>query len=178
MKITVFLNLVFCSVDEWWIMDVSCGAVSHLFHRTPRCTQTGSGKPALRSPSPCTLRAHSSAPCRRQTPPSCHRTDPSIRLHRSSCTRSPWAHTHRAHTCTGGQGGGHCLRPTPLGVGLGDVAKQWSFEIDHFPDKCQIFLYFKFKARFLIQSESCWNQTVTFPQNVLDEMCLLEMHIW
>ncbi len=32
-----------------------------------------------------------------------------------------------------------------------------SVDIDNYHDKCQIFIAFKFKARFLLQSESCRN---------------------
>ncbi len=35
-----------------------------------------------------------------------------------------------------------------------------SVDIDNYHDKCQIFISFKFKARFLLQSESCRNQTI------------------
>ncbi len=45
--------------------------------------------------------------------------------------------------------------------------KQWSqyfffisVDIDNYLDKFQIFIYFKFKSRFLLLSESCWIQTV------------------
>lgn len=80
-------------------MHVFCSAASHLFHRSARCTQVGSGKPALRSPSLCTLRAHSAAPCTRRTPPACRSTDQSTHQHTSSCMRSLRAHTSHADTC-------------------------------------------------------------------------------
>ncbi len=38
-----------------------------------------------------------------------------------------------------------------------------SVDNDNYHDKCQIFISFKFKARFLLQSESCRNQTINFP---------------
>ncbi len=38
-----------------------------------------------------------------------------------------------------------------------------SVDIDNYHDKYLIFIYFKFKARFLLQSESCRNQTINFP---------------
>ncbi len=38
-----------------------------------------------------------------------------------------------------------------------------SVDIDNYHDKCQIFISFKFKARFLLQSESFTNQTINFP---------------
>ncbi len=57
-----------------------------------------------------------------------------------------------------------------LAVGLGDMAKNIitiifliSVDIDNYHDKCQIFISFKFKARILLQSESCRNQTINFP---------------
>ncbi len=37
-----------------------------------------------------------------------------------------------------------------------------SVDIDNYHDNCQI-LFFKFKARILLQSESCRNQTINFP---------------
>ncbi len=55
-------------------------------------------------------------------------------------------------------------------VGLGDMAQNIitiiifiSVDIDNYHDKCQIFISFKFKARFLLQSESFTNQTINFP---------------
>ncbi len=55
-------------------------------------------------------------------------------------------------------------------VGLGDMAKKIitiiffiSVDIDNYHDKCQIFISFKFKDRFLRQRESCRNQTINFP---------------
>ncbi len=57
-----------------------------------------------------------------------------------------------------------------LKVGLGDMAPKIitiiifiSVDIDNYHDKCQIFISFKFKARFLLQSESFRNQTINFP---------------
>ncbi len=54
--------------------------------------------------------------------------------------------------------------------GLGDFAQKCitiifyiSVDIDNYHDKCQIFIYFKFEARFLLQRESCRNQTIHFP---------------
>ncbi len=54
--------------------------------------------------------------------------------------------------------------------GLGDMAKKIimiiffiSVDIDNYHDKCQICISFKFKDRFLLQSESCRNQTIKFP---------------
>ncbi len=38
-----------------------------------------------------------------------------------------------------------------------------SVDIDNYHDKCQIFISFKFKARFLLESESFTNQTIDFP---------------
>ncbi len=38
-----------------------------------------------------------------------------------------------------------------------------SVDIDNYHDKCPIFISFKFKARFLLQSESFRNQTINFP---------------
>ncbi len=38
-----------------------------------------------------------------------------------------------------------------------------SVDIDNYHDKSQIFISFKFKARFLLQSENCRNQTINFP---------------
>ncbi len=35
--------------------------------------------------------------------------------------------------------------------------------MDNYHNKCEIFISFKFKARFLLQSESSRNQTVNFP---------------
>ncbi len=56
------------------------------------------------------------------------------------------------------------------GVGLGDMAQKIipiiifiSVDIDNYHDKCQIFISFKFKAIFLLQSESFRNQTINFP---------------
>ncbi len=55
-------------------------------------------------------------------------------------------------------------------VGLGDMAKKFitiiifiSVDIDNYHDKCQIFIYFTFKAKFLLQSESFRKQTINFP---------------
>ncbi len=55
-------------------------------------------------------------------------------------------------------------------VGLGDMAQKIitiiifiSVDIDNYHDKCQIFISFKFKAIFLLQSESFRNQTINFP---------------
>ncbi len=55
-------------------------------------------------------------------------------------------------------------------IGLGDMAQKIitiitfiSVDIDNYHDKCQIFISFKFKARFLLQSESFRNQTINFP---------------
>ncbi len=57
-----------------------------------------------------------------------------------------------------------------LTLGLGDMAQNIitiiifiSVDIDNYHDKCQIFISFKFKARFLLQSESFTNQTINFP---------------
>ncbi len=57
-----------------------------------------------------------------------------------------------------------------FGVGLGDMAQKIitiiifiSVDIDNYHDKCQIFISFKFKARFLLQSESFRNQAINFP---------------
>ncbi len=57
-----------------------------------------------------------------------------------------------------------------LYIGLGDMAQKiitiiifTSVDIDNYHDKCQIFISFKFKARFLLQSESFRNQTINFP---------------
>ncbi len=54
-------------------------------------------------------------------------------------------------------------------VGLGDMAQKIitiiifiSVDIDNYHDKCQIFISLKFKARFLLQSESFRNQTINF----------------
>ncbi len=54
-------------------------------------------------------------------------------------------------------------------LGLGDMAQKIitiiifiSVDIDNYHDKCQIFISFKFKARFLLQSESFTNQTINF----------------
>ncbi len=61
-------------------------------------------------------------------------------------------------------------RVTNVKLGLGDMAKNIitiiifiSVDIDNYHDKCQIFIFFKFKARFLLQSESFTNQTINFP---------------
>ncbi len=50
---------------------------------------------------------------------------------------------------------------TAVDLGLGDMAKKIitiiffiSVGIDNYHDKCQIFISFKFKARFLLQSEN------------------------
>ncbi len=55
-------------------------------------------------------------------------------------------------------------------LGGGDMAQKIitiiifiSVDIDNYHDKCQIFISFKFKARFLLQSESFRNQTINFP---------------
>ncbi len=55
-------------------------------------------------------------------------------------------------------------------LGLGDMAQRIitiiifiSVDIDNYHDKCPIFISFKFKARFLLQSESFRNQTINFP---------------
>ncbi len=52
-------------------------------------------------------------------------------------------------------------------VGLGDMAQKMitiiiliSVDIDNYHDKCQIFISFKFKARFFA---SKWKQTTHFP---------------
>ncbi len=57
-----------------------------------------------------------------------------------------------------------------LALGLGDMAQKIitiiifiSVDIDNYHDKCQIFISFKFKAIFLLQSESFRNQTIIFP---------------
>ncbi len=71
------------------------------------------------------------------------------------------------------------LQPIPINnihvfsyykLGLGDMAKKIikiiffiSVDIDNYHDKCQIFISFKFKARILLQSESCRNQIINFP---------------
>ncbi len=54
-------------------------------------------------------------------------------------------------------------------AGLGDMAQKIikiiffiSVDIDNYHDKCQIFISFKFKARFLLQSECCRNQIIRF----------------
>ncbi len=54
-----------------------------------------------------------------------------------------------------------------LEIGLGDMAQNIitiiifiSVDIDNYHD---IFISFKFKARFLLQSESFTNQTINFP---------------
>ncbi len=59
---------------------------------------------------------------------------------------------------------------TEESLGLGDMAQKMftiiifiSVDIDNYHDKCQIFISFKFKARFLLQSESFRNQTINFP---------------
>ncbi len=64
------------------------------------------------------------------------------------------------------QSGHHCH----AALGLGDMAKKIitiiffiSVDIDNYHDKCQIFISFKFKDRFLLQSESYRNQTINFP---------------
>ncbi len=67
----------------------------------------------------------------------------------------------------------HTHTYTPRGlldIGLGDMAQKIitiiifiSVDIDNYHDKCQIFISFKFKARFLLQSESFRNQTINFP---------------
>ncbi len=53
-------------------------------------------------------------------------------------------------------------------VGLGDMAKKnitiiffISVDIDNYHDKFQIFISFKFKARILLQSESCRTFSLT-----------------
>ncbi len=63
-----------------------------------------------------------------------------------------------------------CLRGNkPISrVGLGDMAQKIItiiifISVDNYHDKCQIFISFKFKARFLLQSERCRNQTINFP---------------
>ncbi len=38
-----------------------------------------------------------------------------------------------------------------------------SVDIDNYHDKCQIFISFKVKARYLLQNESRINQTINFP---------------
>ncbi len=55
-------------------------------------------------------------------------------------------------------------------LGLGDMAQKMitiffliSVDIDNYHDKCQIFISFKVKARFLLRSESCRNQTINYP---------------
>ncbi len=62
----------------------------------------------------------------------------------------------------------HWQADPPLGPG--DMAQKIitiiifiSVDIDNYHDKCQIFISFKFKARFLLQSESFRNQTINFP---------------
>ncbi len=57
-----------------------------------------------------------------------------------------------------------------LHLGLGDMAQKIitiiifiSVDIDNYHDKCQIFISLKFKARFLLQSESFTNQTIHLP---------------
>ncbi len=57
-----------------------------------------------------------------------------------------------------------------VNIGLGDMAQKIitinifiSVDIDNYHDKCQIFISFKFKDRFLLQSESFRNQTINFP---------------
>ncbi len=59
---------------------------------------------------------------------------------------------------------------TGFELGLGDMAQKIimiiifiSVDIDNYHDKCQIFISLKFKARFLLQSESFTNQTINFP---------------
>ncbi len=55
-------------------------------------------------------------------------------------------------------------------LGLGDMAQKIitiivfiSVENDNYHDTCQIFIAFKFKARFLLQNERCKNKTIHFP---------------
>ncbi len=62
------------------------------------------------------------------------------------------------------------MYPSEFKVGLGDTAPKIitiiifiSVDIDNYHDKCQIFISFKFKARFLLQSESFRNQTINSP---------------
>ncbi len=57
-----------------------------------------------------------------------------------------------------------------MSIGLGDMAQKIitiiifiSVDIDNYHDKCPIFISFKFKARFLLQSESFRNQTINSP---------------
>ncbi len=59
---------------------------------------------------------------------------------------------------------------TNLDLGLGDMAQKIitifvfiSVDIDNYHNKWQIFISFKFKAIFLLQSESCISQTINFP---------------
>ncbi len=42
-----------------------------------------------------------------------------------------------------------------------------SVDIDNYHDKYKIFISFKFKARFLLQSESCRNQTLIFLNTII-----------
>ncbi len=51
---------------------------------------------------------------------------------------------------------------TPLGYGPTKKIVI-SVDIDDYQDKWQIFISFKFKARCLLQNESCRNQTINFP---------------
>ncbi len=66
--------------------------------------------------------------------------------------------------------GGDSHSESRVTLGLGDMAQKIitiiifiSVDIDNYHDKCQIFISFKFKARFLLQSESFRNQTINFP---------------
>ncbi len=66
-----------------------------------------------------------------------------------------------------------------VAIGLGDMAQKIitiiifiSVDIDNYHDKCHIFISFKFKARFLLQSESFRIQTVR-----LVPMCLCQC-VW
>ncbi len=61
-----------------------------------------------------------------------------------------------------------------VNLGLGDMAQKIitiiifiSVDIDNYHDKCQIFISFKFKAIFLLQSESFRNQTINFPYTII-----------
>ncbi len=78
------------------------------------------------------------------------------------CLSGGWANLHIAYSKWG--------KGVELQLGLGDMAQKIitiiiliSVDIDNYHDKCQIFISFKFKARFLHQSESFRNQTINFP---------------
>ncbi len=88
----------------------------------------------------------------------------------NSNTKTPETHNIDAQMSNCFEKKRRCNTMVNMQVGLGDMAQKIitiiifiSVDIDNYHDKCQIFISFKFKAIFLLQSESFRNQTINFP---------------